>query len=412
MKSLKSIAILLFILTATNVLAVHNNQDTSNKSAEFEHSNSNDADPDEVEEEPLTRDFLLELSKSGKYTSVYHPLKRNPDLKNKGIVYVSYKVDNFNYNQNYKLLCLSDSGIFVYENYYIEFIPFNSIKFIQHNRDFNTQLKIMSYWGLGLGAIVSVSIGEFFPIITTPAVIDAYFIGFYGTYYFFAKYVNSFRFRINYLPKNGISFISTALKKSELWGQNLQLTDYPFAKQTKKNQVKSEKPEPKIERDSVISNEIKITNPITTNTTKDSVIIEPAKSAPLQFKVEFPKLNTPSGKINPTWMHLSFNKLDVNEKKLLAKFRNIQGTQLIAENLRSLNPSEIQYLAITIATLNGYNFRNIASFSESQSQNLKNYESYISYEIKSDSDIDPTNLQELDLNNINLIYSVLKEKNN
>jgi hypothetical protein len=412
MKQLKSIAILLFILTATNVLAVHNNQDTTNKSAEFEHSNSNDEDPDEVEEEPLTRDFLLDLSKSGEYKSVYHPLKRNPDLKKKGFVYVSYKVDNFNYNQNYKLLCSSDSGIFVYDNYSIEFIPFKSINFIQRSRNFNTQLKIMTYWGLGLGAIVSISIGEFISIIAVPAVIDAYFIGGYGTYYFFAKYVNSFRYRINYLPKNGISFISTELKKPDIWGQNLQLSDYPSAKQTTKNEVKSEITELTIESDSVISNETKITNPITTNSTQDSLIIAPTKSEPPQLKVEFPKLNTPSRKINPAWMYFSFNKLDVNEKKLLTKFRNIQGTQLIAENLQSLNPSELKFLAITIATLNGYNFRNIANFSESQNQNLKNYESYVSYEVKPDSEIDPNNLQELDLNNINLIYSILKEKNN
>ena len=410
MKLLKSIAILLFILTATNVLAVHNNQDTSNKSAKFEHSNSNDEDPDEVDEEPLTRVFLLELSKSGKYTSVYHPLKRNPHLKNKGIVYVSYKVDNFNYNQNYKLLCMSDSGIFVYDNYYIEFIPFNSIKFIQHNSDFNTQLKIMTYWGLGLGAIVSVSIGEFFPIITTPAVIDAYFIGFYGTYYFFAKYVNSFRFRINYLPKNGISFISTALKKSELWGQNLQLTDYPYAKQTKKEQVKSEIPEPKIEKDSVISNEIIISNPTISNSTKDSLIVVPIKRKTPELKVEFTNLNNAKGKLNPQWLYLSFTKLDVNENKLMAKFKNIQGTQMIAENLQNLNTSELQFLAITIATLNGYNFRNITSFSESQSQYLLNNEPYLAFEIKPDSEIDPSNFQELDLNNIKLIYAVLKEK--
>ena len=410
MKQLKSIAILLFILTGTNVLAVHNNQDTSNKSAEFEHLNSNDEDPVEVEEEPLTRDFLLELSKSGEYKSVYYQLKRNPDLKKKGFVYVSYKVDNFNYNQNYKLLCLSDSGIFVYDNYYIEFIPFNSIKFIQHSRDFNTQLKIMTYWGLGLGAIISVSIGEFFPIIATPAVIDAYFIGFYGTYYFFAKYVNSFRFRINYLPKNGISFISTALKKSELWGQNLQLTDYPFAKQTKKEQVKSEIPEPKVEKDSVISNEIIISNPTISNSTKDSLIVVPIKRKTPELKVEFPNLNNAKGKLNPQWLYLSFTKLDVNENKLMAKFKNIQGTQMIAENLQNLNTSELQFLAITIATLNGYNFRNITSFSESQSQYLLNNEPYLAFEIKPDSEIDPSNFQELDLNNIKLIYAVLKEK--
>lgn len=412
MKQLKSIAILLFILTATNVLAVHNNQDTFKKSAKIEHSNSNDKDPDEVEEEQLTRNVLLELSKSGEYKSVYHPLKRIPDLKEKGNVYVSYKVDNFNYNQNYKLLCISDSGIFVYDKFYLEFIPFNIINFIQRSRDFNTQLKIMTFWGLGLGAIVSVSIGEFIPIITTPAVIDAYFIGFYGTYYFFAKYVNSFRYQINYLPKNGIPFIATALKKSELWGHNLQLSDYPLGKKSTNTLLKSEKPEPKIERDSVISNEIKITNPITTNTTKDSVIIEPAKSAPAQLIVEFPNLNTPSGKINPNWMYINYNKLDVKEKKLMSKFKNIQGIQMTAESLQNLNPSEIQFLAITIATLNGYNFRNIVAFTESQNQNLKNYESYISYDIKSDSNIDPSNFQELDLDNIKLIYSVLKAKMN
>jgi hypothetical protein len=140
--------------------------------------------------------------------------------------------------------------------------------------------------------------------------------------------------------------------------------------------------------------------------------VEIPKAAPAQLKVEFPKLNTPIGKINPTWMYLSFNKLDVNEKKLMSKFKNIQGIQMIAENLQSLNPSELQFLAITITTLNGFDFKNVAIFSESQSQYLKNYASYISNEVKSDTEIDPSNMQELDINNVKLIYSVLKAKMN
>jgi hypothetical protein len=412
MKLFKSISIIIFILISWNVRATNVENDSTKRNDENTKLNIFNIEPEDEEDEyiPLTRDVLLDLSKSGEYKSIYYSLYRNPVLKKKAFVYVSYKVDNFNYNQNYKLLCSSDSGIFVYDNYSIEFIPFKSINFIQRSRNFNTQLKIMTYWGLGLGAIVSISIGEFISIIAVPAVIDAYFIGGYGTYYFFAKYVNSFRFRINYLPKNGISFISTALKKSELWGQNLQLTDYPFAKQTKKEQVKSEIPEPKIEKDSVISNEIIISNPTISNSTKDSLIVVPIKRKTPELKVELPNLNNAKGKLNPQWLYLSFTKLDVNENKLMAKFKNIQGTQMIAENLQNLNTSELQFLAITIATLNGYNFRNITSFSESQSQYLLNNEPYLAFEIKPDSEIDPSNFQELDLNNIKLIYAVLKEK--
>jgi hypothetical protein len=146
--------------------------------------------------------------------------------------------------------------------------------------------------------------------------------------------------------------------------------------------------------------------------TKDSVVAEIPKAVPAQLKVEFPNLNTPTDKINPQWMYLSFNKLDVNEKKLMSKFKNIQGIQMIAESLQNLNHSELQFLAITIATLNGFNFKNVAIFSESQSQYLENYASYISNEVKSDTEIDPSNMQELDINNIKLIYSVLKAKMN
>ena len=147
---------------------------------------------------------------------------------------------------------------------------------------------------------------------------------------------------------------------------------------------------------------------------KDSIALGtvPVKITPAPLKVEFPKLNTPSGKINPTWMYLFFNKLDVNEKKLMTKFKNIQGIQMIAENLQSLNSSELQFLAIIIATLNGYNFRNMTPFSESQCQYLRNNEPYLAFEIKPDSEIDPSNMQELDINNLNLIYSVLKAKMN
>ena len=111
-------------------------------------------------------------------------------------------------------------------------------------------------------------------------------------------------------------------------------------------------------------------------------------------------------------MYINYNKSDVSEKKLMGKFKNIQGIQMIAENLQSLNPSELQFLAITIGTLNGFDFKNVAVFSESQSQYLKNYASYISNEINVNSEFDPSSMQELDLNNINLIYTVLKVKTN
>jgi uncharacterized protein YfkK (UPF0435 family) len=96
----------------------------------------------------------------------------------------------------------------------------------------------------------------------------------------------------------------------------------------------------------------------------------------------------------------------------MGKFKNIQGTKIITENLQNLNPSELQFLAITIATLNGFDFKNVASFTESQSQYLRNYISYISTDVNAESVIDPTNIQELDIDNITLIYSVLKEKKN
>jgi hypothetical protein len=376
--------------------------------------------------------MLLNLSKGNEISSIFNTLTEE-ELSDKKSINVVYKSDYLTLKLDGKLICVSDKGIFIYSKNTLTYIPYKFIKFIKRGITFGKQLGIAATIGGGIGFIFGLT--ESWPIIM--GIVD----GIYGTalggfYYFIiggpinliASKSSNVKIEIMFSEENGKSYLKMINENSEIYGHRMRIKDYPGT--VNNNPTNSNVPQNQkdtnlithvksVNLDSIQSlennNNIVIkTDGIKVLAVKDTIAVGtvPVKITPAPLKVEFPNLNTPSGKINPKWMYSNYNKLDVNEKKLLAKFRNIQGTHLVAENLRSLNPSEIQYLAITIATLNGYNFRNIASFSESQSQNLKNYESYISYEIKSDSDIDPTNLQELDLNNINLIYSVLKEKNN
>lgn len=347
----------------------------------------------ETESEPLTRDLLLELSKSGEYNKVAFKLNFLTRAFEKIPAYISYKHEGERIKKDCKFICASEKGIFIYKSANIEFIPYREIEFIQRATSFNKTFLIVSAGGIVGGALMSLAFENPAPLIIVPAALSAINFGISGPIYLIAKNFKSFRYPINEKQENGKSFLNFINRKKLVWGKNNNILNYPIIDESLISQP-------------VIKND---TASIASKNNHDSIpsmsILIPGKT------IEFPKLNTPSGKINPEWMYYSFNKLDVNEKKLMAKFKNIQGTQLIVENLQSLNPSELKFLAITIATINGYNFRNIANFSESQNQNLKNYESYVSYEVKPNSEIDPNNLQELDLNNINLIYSILKEKN-
>jgi hypothetical protein len=338
--------------------------------------------------------MLLNLSKGNEISSIFITLT-DEELVDKRRVVVYYKTDYHQFLKlEGKLMCVSDIGIFVYSKNILTYIPYKLIKSIKRGINFGNQIGIAVAAGGGIGFIYGLTDSNW-PIVMgiVYGLYGAAFGGFYylvigGPIHFLATASKKFNFKIKYKEENGKLYLKMIIENCKIYGNRMQIKDYPSKT-------------PQIETNSNVPQK-----------QKDTIAAAPVKITPTPLKVEFPKLNTPSGKINPQWMYFSFNKLDVNEKKLMAKFKNIQGSQMIAENLQNLNPSEIQYLAISIATLNGYNFRNIVSFTESQNLNLKNYESYISYEVKSDSEIDPTNLQELDLNNINLMYSVLKEKNN
>jgi hypothetical protein len=360
---------------------------------------------------PLNQEMLLNLSKGNELASIFNTLPFEA-LSDKRNVIVTYSSANLTLKLEGKLLCVSDKGVFVYSGNTLTFLPYKLIKFINRGLKFVKQIGIAVAAGGGIGFVYGLT--ETWPVIMgiVYGVYGAAVGGFYylvigGPINLIVSASPNFKFKILFDEENGKSYFKMINENNSFYGKRMQIKDYPEALKTNNSDTII----PQNEKDTIILAQESFKN---LDSNKNSTTIaETAQSTPTQqLKVEFPMLNNPSGKINPTWMYLSFNKLDVNEKKLMAKFKNIQGIQMIAENLQNLNPSEIQFLAITIATLNGFDFKNVAVFSESQSQYLKNYASYISNEVKPDSEIDPSNIPELDINNINLIYSVLKAKMN
>ena len=375
----------------------------------------------------LTQEVLLKLSSTNELAQIYLPLSII-DIGEKRRIYVNYKYGNITKKLDCKLICISEKGIFVYFKSTILFIPYEKIKFIQRGISFNKQFRIAVGVGGGVGFLYGLT-DSHFPILFSIlyGIVGAGGTGLYytaigGPINLISTISDDYRAKIKYSVSNGLEYRKKVLEQDQYYGNQMQIKDYPSI--SPKIQSKTIVPQNKIDTTFIvqensrkldstkIANNTVLTTVEISKSTKDSVVAEIPKAAPAQLKVEFPNLNTPTDKINPQWMYLSFNKLDVNEKKLMSKFKNIQGIQMIAESLQNLNPSELQFLAMTIATLNGFNFKNVAIFSESQSQYLENYASYISNEVKSDTEIDPSNMQELDINNIKLIYSVLKAKMN
>ena len=396
MKHLKPLCIFiitLFFIRDSNAKIIEFNHDNFiNNSIDF---STNNYDSSSV----LTQEVLLRLSSKYELTEFYFTLS-NDDLRDKPRIFLCYQYGNILQRLNCKLICVTENGIFIYSKNSLTYIPYKYIKFIQRGISFGKQLSLATVAGAGLGFINGIANGingVVFGPFWGAGIADFLYISIVGPIYLVATLSNNYRAKIKYSASNGLNYQKKVLKKAHFYGNRMQIKDYPATLKTSN-------------ADTIVPQN-KVSNK------EDNIVIkndgvEIPKSAPAQLKVEFPNLNNATGKINLQWMYLSFNKLDVNEKKLMTKFKNIQGIQIIAENLQNLNPSEIQFLAITIATLNGFDFKNVAIFSESQSQYLKNYASYISNEVKPDSEIDPSNMQELDVNNIKLIYSVLKAKMN
>ena len=421
MKHLKPLCI--FILTLFFI------RDSNAKIIELNHDNfindiidfsTNNYDSSSV----LTQEVLSQLSSKNELTEFYFTLSHG-DLRNKRSIYVCYQYGNILQRLNCKLICVSETGIFIYSKNSLTYIPYKYIKFIQRGISFGKQLSLATVAGAGFGFISGIATGSN-GVVFGPFW-GAGFAGFFyitigGPINLISTISDDYRAKIKYSVSNGLEYRKKVLEQDQYYGNQMQIKDYPSI--SPKTQSKPIVPQDKIDStlmvqensrkldstkipDNTVSTTVEIPK-----STKDSVIIEPAKSATAQLKVEFPNLNNVKGKLNTQWLYITFNNIDVNEKKLLAKYKNIQGIQMIAENLQNLNTSELQFLAITIVTLNGYNFRNITPFSESQSQYLLYNEPYLAFEIRPDSEIDPSNFQELDLNNIKLIYSILKAKMN
>ena len=424
MKHLKPLCIFiltLFFIRDSNAKIIELNHDNFiNDSIDF---STNNYDSSSV----LTQEVLSQLSSKNELTEFYFTLSHG-DLRNKRSIYVNYKYGNITQKFDCKLLCVSEKGIFAYSKNTITYIPYEKIKFIQQGISFNKQLRIAVGVGGGVGFLYGLTenrlpflMGILYGIVGAGGT-GLYYTAIGGPINLISTISDDYRAKIKYSVSNGLEYRKKVLEQDQYYGNQMQIKDYPSI--SPKTQSKPIVPQDKIDStlmvqensrkldstkipDNTVSTTVEIPK-----STKDSVIIEPAKSATAQLKVEFPNLNNVKGKLNPQWLYITFNNIDVNEKKLLAKYKNIQGIQMIAENLQNLNTSELQFLAITIVTLNGYNFRNITPFSESQSQYLLYNEPYLAFEIRPDSEIDPSNFQELDLNNIKLIYSILKAKMN
>lgn len=345
----------------------------------------------------LNRDFLIKLSKDNKYAREYYPLLRR-EIKIKAYNYVAYKKDETDVKIDCRFLCYSDSGIFIYKQKYIEYIPYRDIKFIQRDLSLKKYLRIAAITGGILSLFIIPSLRDFSEIIflfSPPAVLTGYTLMFMGPITGISSLFKGYRFPINYSQSKVADFKNRVWENPNKWGLNTNILDYTLIDT------------PKIlDQKTIAVQQLEIKNDSLNSPQNTVVEILPE----VKQSKDLSTFKNPSGKMNPLWISANFVGNVVNEKKLLEKFKNIQGSNLTPEILQNLKSEELQFLAMTICNLNGFSFAQFPTLTASQIAYLRSTETYLSTEIKANTEIDLNNFNQTDSDNLSTIYSVLKEK--
>jgi hypothetical protein len=115
--------------------------------------------------------------------------------------------------------------------------------------------------------------------------------------------------------------------------------------------------------------------------------------------------------INANWMFDGFNSGEVRTSYLINQYTWIRQREISEADLKKVkNKSEIQFLAMWVATSAGYHFREVVEFDKDQLAFLLPKEPYLAEAVTKDFYLDPQIIVDLDLVNLRRLYESLKMK--
>jgi hypothetical protein len=118
-----------------------------------------------------------------------------------------------------------------------------------------------------------------------------------------------------------------------------------------------------------------------------------------------------SNTINANWMFDGFNSGEVRTSYLINQYTWIRQREISEADLKKVkNKSEIQFLAMWVATSAGYHFREVVEFDKDQLAFLLPKEPYLAEAVAKDFCLDTQIIVDLDLVNLRRLHKSLKMK--
>lgn len=219
----------------------------------------------------------------------------------------------------------------------------------------------------------------------------------YGIY----KNVKNCHWQIYYQRKNGMKLTEYINEYNNLFDNIDNVTSWTNIKQ-------------KITNETITTSDTVNTNQTpqgTTNTPNDSLPIKSTVIKP-QSKVTYLE-GLPlekNGGLSIEWVLKNFDPKSVNEGTLMKDFKNLKGIQITQNQLLKLNTSSLQFLALIICESGGYDIKALLKLTDKQIKEIVFYEPSIVDPVTPQSVIDKSYISEIDLQNLQVIYSELKSR--
>lgn len=309
------------------------------------------------------------------------------------------------------LMAYHKNGLFLLDkrNTGFSYVDYKYIKGIYFGRSYGNWVAVSSSGAAGIVTFFGFIAGVDYPLLY--GWISGIFTASYGQLgtalaYGLYKGINNCHWRISYNRKEGqevSDFIDSNIEK--------------FADIQNTTTLTIQKSVPKIDSisnsENTIYNTNKDTNLIASGTQNDvNQNNETKKTKTLPSKVSFLEgleFEKNDG-VSIEWVLKNFDSKSVNEGTLMKDFKNLKGIQITQNQLLKLNTSSLQFLALIICESGGYDIKALLKLTDKQIKEIVFYEPSIIDPVTPQSVIDKSYISEIDLQNLQAIYSELKSR--
>lgn len=309
------------------------------------------------------------------------------------------------------LMAYHKHGLFLLDkrNIGFSYVDYKYIKGIYFGRSYGNWVGMSTAGVAGLTTIVGLASGDGY------AIVYGWIAGFvtatygqigtalaYGLY----KGINNCHWRIKYNRKEGQEVSDFIDSNIEKFADIQNTTALTIQKSVLKIDSISNS-------ENTIYNTNKDTNLIASGTQNDlNQNNETKKTKTLPSKVSFLEgleFEKNDG-VGIEWVLKNFDPKSVNEGTLMKDFKNLKGIQIAQNQLLKLNTSSLQFLALIICESGGYDIKALLKLTDKQIKEIVFYEPSIVDPVTPQSVIDKSYISEIDLQNLQVIYSELKSR--